>query len=205
MKLRDLPLLLLLAFIATALAPAQGYHRVSQLLVRSSGVQANVAPYASILVCTAGTNCASQPNIYADAGLTQQLSQPVIADKNGNYSYYVGVGCVDEQYTIIGASPWRVQNVCFTAAQPGSYSLTVAALTYATQVVTTTSIVVPLNPTGSPMIPVCTPSGYSIPTNIFVGCDVSSTGYLNFRITNSAGTSAGNWAGATFTMLYKFL
>ena len=199
MKLRDLPLLFLLSLIALSPARAQGYHRLSQLLSRGSGVQANVAPYASILVCTANTNCASQPNIYSDAALTQQLPQPVVADKNGNYSYYTGVGCVDEQYTIPGSPTQTAYNVCFTSVA-GSYNLTVAALTYNTQVVTTTSIAVPAG-----LIPVCTPSGYSIPLGISVACDVSSGGFLNFRITNTAQSSAGNWAGATFAMLYKFL
>ena len=195
MKLRYLPLLLLLS----AFASAQGYHRSSQLLARGSGVQANVAPYARILVCTSGTNCASTPTLYSDAALTMAIANPVVADGNGNYSYYVGASCVDEQYTAPGATKSTALDVC-SGPIAGAYSLTVAALTYNTQVITTTSIAVPAG-----LIPVCTPSGYSIPLGISVACDVSSGGFLNFRITNTAQSSAGNWAGATFSVLYKFL
>ena len=117
MKLRYLPLLLLLSAFASA--SAQGYHRISQVISRGSGVQANVSPYAKITVCVTGTNCATQQAVYSNIGLTNQISQPVVADGNGNYDYYVAAGCVDEQISYPGATSQITPNVCFASGVSG--------------------------------------------------------------------------------------
>lgn len=90
----------------------QGAHRIGQVLVRGNGVAANVSPQASVLVCVAGTGCATSATVYSDIDLTQPLSQPVVADSSGNYDYYIAEGCVDEQISSPGQGSLILQNVC---------------------------------------------------------------------------------------------
>lgn len=93
-----------------------GTHRISQVLSRGSNVSANVVPYASIRVCVAGTNCATMQPIYSNIGLTISALNPVTADANGNYSYYVAAGCYDEQISGAGMTTYLIYNVCFNAS-----------------------------------------------------------------------------------------
>lgn len=107
--------LLLLLFVPI-MAHAQGAHRLSQIITRNQGVQAQVEPNAKITVCAPGTGCAVHAQIYSDINLTQPAPNPVTADVNGNFGYYVSAGCYDERYTYPGANPQMVFNVCLGSA-----------------------------------------------------------------------------------------
>jgi hypothetical protein len=89
-----------------------GAHRIGQILVKGNNVSANVAPYANIQVCVAGTGCKTLANIFGDAALTSPLTQPLTADGSGNYDYYVASGCVDEQISSPGQGLIFTPNVC---------------------------------------------------------------------------------------------
>jgi hypothetical protein len=91
---------------------AQGAHRISQVLVKGNSVTANVGPYANIRVCVLNTSCNQLATIYTDASMTIQAANPVTADGNGNYDYYVAVGCIDEQISTPGQGQKFVPNVC---------------------------------------------------------------------------------------------
>ena len=62
-----------------------------------SGAQAPVytVPFAQITVCDA--TCANPAPIYSDLGLTQPITQPLIADSQGRFSYYIAPGTYYEQ------------------------------------------------------------------------------------------------------------
>lgn len=91
---------------------AQGAHRLGQVLVKGNNVAANVGPYANIQVCVLNTACKQFAPIFSDPSLTVQMGQPVIADGNGNYNYYIASGCVDEQISTPGQGQIFVPNVC---------------------------------------------------------------------------------------------
>jgi hypothetical protein len=90
----------------------QGAHRIGQVLSRGSGVSANVVPYASILVCPAGTNCNTTSPLYSNITLTVTALNPVIADSNGVYGYYATPACYDEHISAPGVTAYTVFNVC---------------------------------------------------------------------------------------------
>jgi hypothetical protein len=98
---------------------AQGAHRLSQVLVKGNNVAANVGPYANIRVCVLNTSCNQLAPIFTDASMTIRATNPVIADGNGNYDYYVAVGCVDEQISTPGQGQKFVPNVCPFNGQAG--------------------------------------------------------------------------------------
>lgn len=106
--------LILALLLAPSLAYGQGAHRISQVITHFRGTTANVLPNASVTVCVAGTNCSSLINIYSDIGLTDQIPNPLSADQNGDYDYYVAVGCVDEQISYPGTENKFIDNVCLT-------------------------------------------------------------------------------------------
>jgi hypothetical protein len=108
--LRRLPFLL---FLFSHFCFSQtGAHRIGQILVKGNNIAANVAPFAKISVCVAGTGCKTLANIFGDAALTSPLTQPLTADGSGNYDYYVASGCVDEQISSPGQSMIFTPNVC---------------------------------------------------------------------------------------------
>ena len=123
--------------LLSSVAYAQGFHRLSQVISRGQGVQANVAPQAQIAVCVAGTNCASLQTIYGNIGLSTPIRNPTTADNNGNYGYYVGTGCVDEQISYPGATPWLIPNVCFAAGSGYGFPITLGSTPIASGSTTT--------------------------------------------------------------------
>lgn len=112
-------LAVLLLFPALCLGQTPGAHRLGQVLVKGNNVEANVGPYANIKVCVLNTSCNSLATIYTGPSMTVQMSQPVIADGNGNYSYFVPVGCVDEMISTPGQGQIFVPNVCPFNGQAG--------------------------------------------------------------------------------------
>jgi hypothetical protein len=123
-------------------------------------------------------------------GSETYLVTAAAAGSNGNCAKWDALGGVGDS-----GSPCSSYNPA-----GGTYNLTVGFLPYASQVVTTTSIAVPAG-----KVPICTPSGYSLVVNINTTCDVSASGYLNFRTTNSSGGAGGDWDGASWTEIYKFM
>lgn len=109
-------------FLLLAVCPlyGQGAHRISQVIVKGNGLAANVAPYATIKVCVAGTQCATAQPVYSDSALTHSLPQPVVADASGNYNYYVVVGCYDEQISSPGQGLISIPNVCLNTGGDGN-------------------------------------------------------------------------------------
>lgn len=106
--------ILLTLLLLPTLAYGQGAHRISQVITHFRGTAANVLPNASVTVCTAGTNCSSLINIYSDQAMTDRIPNPLSADQNGDYDYYVAVGCVDEQISYPGTENRFLDNVCLT-------------------------------------------------------------------------------------------
>lgn len=100
----------------------QGSHRISQVLVKGNGVQANVSPFAKILVCAPGTGCATQVDVFSDVGLTNPLLQPIVADGSGNYNYYIAGSCVDERISTPGQNDLFLTNVCPPNGSGGTVS-----------------------------------------------------------------------------------
>lgn len=99
--------------------PAFGQHRLGTALQRGQGTAANIVPFANIRVCTAGSTgipCTPPATIYSDSAKTLVVTQPLVADANGNYSYYVNGGCYDEQLSVPGVPTETFQNVCSGSA-----------------------------------------------------------------------------------------
>lgn len=110
--MKQLSFVFLMFLSALSFAQTPGSHRYSQVLVKGNNVAANVAPYANIKVCVLNTSCNQLATIYTSSKLTVQMLNPVIADGNGNYSYYIASGCVDEQISTPGQGQIFVPNVC---------------------------------------------------------------------------------------------
>ena len=128
---------LLLILIAPLCLAQTGAHRISQVLVKGNSINANVGPFAHILVCVANTGCNTGANIYSDQALTQLITQPLVADGSGNYDYYVAIpGCYDEQISSPGSQDIFIPNVCpFNGT--GGANLTAGAVQFAPTVSTT--------------------------------------------------------------------
>lgn len=109
-------LVVLLAMVGTASAQLVNPHRFDRVLTRGQGLQANIVPFAQVTVCAAGSTgspCTPATTIYYDENLTQPVAQPLVADKNGNYSYYVSPGvCVDEFVSSPGQGTQATFNIC---------------------------------------------------------------------------------------------
>lgn len=112
-------LLVLVAVAGTLGAQVVNPHRFGVVLTRGQNVQANIVPYATIRVCSAGSTgnpCSSLQAVYYDEALTQPITQPipgVVADAAGNFSYYVAPGvCVDEYYSSPGMQTFSTINIC---------------------------------------------------------------------------------------------
>ena len=106
--------LLILALFLPTLAQAQ-YLFQSQATGTQSipgsaqGISSVVAPipYATVYICSGayvpGTSCTTgTATVYADSGLTTPYQQPVAADANGNFSFYVQSG-TNYYYTVSGS------------------------------------------------------------------------------------------------------
>lgn len=116
MKNVILSLLTLLSLVGISSGQLVNPHRFDRVLTRGLGLQAIIVPFAQVTVCAApstGTPCTPATPIYYDEGLTQPVAQPLIADKNGNYSYYVPPGvCVDEFVSSPGLGTQATYNIC---------------------------------------------------------------------------------------------
>ena len=126
--------LFIFSILFSSLSFAQGAHRIGQILVKGNNIAANVAPYASVQVCVAGTGCKTLANIYGDAALTSPLSNPLAANGSGNYDYYIASGCVDEQVSSPGQGAIFIPNVCPFSGQSGGTAGNPAAPAYAVQI-----------------------------------------------------------------------
>jgi hypothetical protein len=114
--------------LVSASLVAQTPHRIGQILVRGNNVAANVAPYAKITVCVPNTSCDTAASVFADPGLTIQLTQPLTADASGNYDYYIASGCVDEEISSPGQGIVTQYNVCpFSGVNANPYTLPTAS------------------------------------------------------------------------------
>ena len=94
-----------------------GYHRIGQVLTRaSSGVNAQIVPYATISVTV--TNTATAAVIYSDPLLTSQTIPPLLtADASGNYDYYIPLNyCVTETISAPGQGLLPLQNICINSS-----------------------------------------------------------------------------------------
>ena len=95
-----------------SLAPmlfAQGIQVRDSVTTSATNVQAGsqapvyTVPYARIKVCSTSF-CTTSIPLYQDAALTQVLAQPVTADAQGKFSFYVAAGSYFEQVTNPGGS-----------------------------------------------------------------------------------------------------
>lgn len=116
--MKNLLSLIVVSFILIGTSSGQliNPHRFDRVLSRGQGVQANIVPYANVNVCVApstGTPCTPVASIYYDENLTQPVTQPLVADKDGNFSYYVPPGvCVDEFISAPGQGTQTTLNIC---------------------------------------------------------------------------------------------
>lgn len=109
-------LAILLVLVGTSSGQLINPHRFDRVLARGQGLQANIVPFAQVFVCAApstGTPCTPATTIYYDESLTQPVAQPLVADKDGNFSYYVPPGvCVDEFISSPGQGTQATFNIC---------------------------------------------------------------------------------------------
>lgn len=82
-------LLLFLALMAGAAFAATGSQRIGQATQNSNGF-VKVVPGAYITVCT--FPACNAVSIYSDVSLSIPITQPLVADANGNYQYFVAAG-----------------------------------------------------------------------------------------------------------------
>lgn len=88
---------IVLGLVVAGLFPVSGFSQAAQRFYTalqpnpSGGNFAQIIPYASVYVCqyNAQLACNSQLTIYSDVNLTKSITQPVLANKNGVYQYYV--------------------------------------------------------------------------------------------------------------------
>ena len=131
--MKKLLLIALLAFICPLIGLSQatsGFHRVNQVIARgTSGVGAQVVPYASIAVTNTATGFGAV--IYSDPGLSAVISPAVVkADASGNYGYYIPTGyCVSETVSSPGQGSYVIPNVCINGGSSSliGYPINVAA------------------------------------------------------------------------------
>ena len=114
--------LIALVFFLPMLALGQataGYHRVSQVLARGTGVSALVVPYATVAVTNTGTGLAGV--IYADPALTVRVPNSVVtSDANGNFGYYFNLNlCMTEKITFPNGGGFTQVNICSNGGSGG--------------------------------------------------------------------------------------
>src|ERR1017187_7048619 len=80
---------LLFVLLYTGLAFAQGAQRIGQATQNANGF-VKVVSGAAVTVCTYPACGAA--SIYSDLALTIPITQPLHADANGNYMYFVAAG-----------------------------------------------------------------------------------------------------------------
>lgn len=149
----------------------QGAHRIGQVLSRGSNVSANVVPYASILVCPAGTNCGTTSSLFSNITLTVTKANPVIADANGVYDYYATPSCYDEHISAPGITPYTVFNVCSVNGSSSGLVLQLNGVSLPQQNLLNFNNILPAPPVGS--------------TNVIFQSD--SSGNLSAYVNTSSG------------------
>lgn len=90
-----------------------GYHRVNQVIARSStGVFAQVVPFAQVSVTNTATGNAA--TIYSDPLLSSPIASSLVtADLSGNYSYYMPLNtCNTESISSPGQGAIVIPNIC---------------------------------------------------------------------------------------------
>jgi len=107
---------ILLLAISSTLAFSQSQQRIVPALQNpvGGGNYAKLGPNASVYVCSYNTQltCTSNYfNIYSDVNLTIPIVQPVLADSNGVYQYFIASGSQ------------VVEKVCFNVSQCQSYGV----------------------------------------------------------------------------------
>lgn len=206
-------LLALLLFPMLAVGQSTvGYHRIGQVLARApGGVNAQVSPYAKIIVTSTATGLAGV--IYSNPGLSAPVpSSTVTADANGNYGYYFNLNlCMTEKITYPNGGSIILVNVCsnggsgsatvqsFSAPSSGwpswlvptvtsptvNPSLTVAAGPIPlTGLASQSNDTVVMNATGSSAVP----TAVSLPTGCSSGVNYSTSTHLWSCTTGGTGT-----------------
>lgn len=106
-----------LFFLIPADLLAQGAAHTGTVRDPSGGVVSG----AEVAVCnypaTPGTPCAPLASLYSDAALTQAISNPIVSDSNGNYSFFAAPGTYVIQ---ISGSSISTQTSTITLASPAS-------------------------------------------------------------------------------------
>jgi len=120
----------LIVFIAVVASTCPFYgqtaaHRIAQVIQQANNTTtAQLIPYARVLICTDDAAC-SGVQVYQDPQLNTPYSQPLTADSNGNYNYWVAPGCYKEQILTPGTPIRTISGVCVSAPNgPGSGSVT---------------------------------------------------------------------------------
>lgn len=105
----------LLPLLLVAAAFGQSGQRSGQALLKGGENFAIIAPSASVYVCVYNSQlaCSTQVATWSDPALTVPVSQPIIADVNGVYSYY------------LPSSQRVVEKVCSIQNQCSSYAVSI--------------------------------------------------------------------------------
>lgn len=117
MGLKKLFSLAILFVLVSTLGFSQAAQRIVPAIQNpvGGGNFAKLGPNASVFVCTYNAqltcNSGNYTNIYKDVTLLSPITQPVVADLNGVYQYFINSG------TNV------VEKVCFTASQCQSYPI----------------------------------------------------------------------------------
>jgi hypothetical protein len=174
-------------------------HRIGQVIVKGNGIAANVAPNASIRVCVVGTQCSTIIPVFPTSSLSGALPQPLTADSSGNYNYWTGAGCVDEQISSPGQGSLFLNSVCPSTGTVGVGSVTTVSVTTDNGFQGTVT-----NPTTTPAIDIDVDGTHYLPTTTDESNWNGKQAALGFTPENVANKDAASgYAGLTAGTLLK--
>lgn len=183
--------IVILAFIFAASAHAQtsGVYFSSNAWMASrsaapgSSAPVVTMPYSKINVCNTTSStppqCTTAAIIYSDAALTQVIQQPITADGQGNFGFYIGTG--QYKFNILAATGGIVASYPFTATS-GGVTFTGGTLTQ------------PLILAGAPT------TGNGAATKAYVDANGGSVNGIKTATVAAASGLAANTSGSTVTV-----
>lgn len=183
--------------LAVAACPFSGQssaHRIAQVIQKSPNTTAaQIVPFARVLICTNDDAC-SGVQVYQDPGLNTPFQQPLTADSNGNYSYYVAPGCYKEQILTPGTPLRFIPGICLSAPN-GAGTGTVTSVSVSTANGFTGTVT---NPSTNASISLSADGTHYLPTNADVtawNSKQAGLGYIPENIANK--DQLGGYAGLT--------
>lgn len=179
-------------FVCLALAcPFYGQtsaHRISQVIQKAPHTTiAEIVPFARVLICTDDAAC-SGVQVYQDPELTVTYAQPLTADANGNYNYYIAPGCYKEQILTPGTPVRIIPGVCLAAPRgEGTGTVSSVSVTSANGFTGTVA-----TPDSTPAISIDVDADHHLPTTADVATWTSKQDALGYTPENVANKGVVN-------------